>query len=96
MATIQAQTIVDLVGSVEKVRELIDRHPSLKEVAMELIEMKGPLPVFEPRTFGGPMIGGRGETRGRILSAGERKRRSLAMKRRWKAAKKNGKKTIAG
>ena len=85
MLTPDTRAIEDLVAHCRAIRVITDQHPQLKPVALELLQMSGPLPRFEK--------GAEGPARGRRkMSAAQRAATSKRMKQYWAARKKEQKK----
>lgn len=84
MPTPDTHSIEALVSHCREVRVITDKYPQLRPVALELLQMSGPLPRFEKGT--------EEPARGRRkMSAAQRKATSLRMKRYWAARKKEQK-----
>ena len=83
MPTPDTHSIEALVSHCREVRIITDTYPQLKPVALELLQMTGPLPRFEH--IEKPARGRR------KMGAAQRRATSLRMKRYWAARKKEQK-----
>lgn len=95
MAQLQAETIIELVSLVDRLRTLTQTYPALGSVAQELLKLKGPLPRLKRDTpvLRSPVTRIVRQPK-RRLSKAQRSALSKAAKLRWKKAKKAGKNTI--
>jgi hypothetical protein len=90
---INTRDVVMLMEELESIVQKVEDMPQMRSIAQE---------ILQPLMNGAPLRGRRMKNNPfvaapkRVISVAERKKRSLAMKKRWREARKAGKSSIGG